>query len=259
MCDVALEQNRAPNDGEHPEGDPTQVRRDSLQTLTADTHSIPFKRCDNSSVQIAIEKDSLERSQTSSKISFSKAAQPTGTNYVVCATSLSEENFLSNTDEVKREAKSGSMSGTRDIIELLEDDDSQQFSSKPIIPIQPTRTSNESAAYTPGLIQLMNTALRAESARYRLCSPCYHVTQTGFEGAKWACGFRNLQMLMLSLIQRPEFKAALFSGSGDIPDVYGLQSWIEKAWADGFDPVVIQQHDVIALPLPYHCYVSIVT
>ena len=37
-------------------------------------------------------------------------------------------------------------------------------------------------------------------------------------------------------MQVPACKLKLFNGDGDIPDVNGMQSWIEKAWADGFDP-----------------------
>ena len=32
------------------------------------------------------------------------------------------------------------------------------------------------------------------------------------------------------------YRDALFNGTGEIPSVHGLQSWIEKAWGDGFDP-----------------------
>ena len=57
----------------------------------------------------------------------------------------------------------------------------------------------------------------------------------GVEGAQWACGFRNLQMLLLSLVQVPDYRTLLFTGTGEIPDIHGLQCWIEKAWAAGFD------------------------
>jgi hypothetical protein len=65
-----------------------------------------------------------------------------------------------------------------------------------------------------------------------------HITQFGYEGAQWACGYRNIQMLCVSLMQRPEFKRVLFNGSGDVPDVDGIQAWLEKAWHEGFDEVV---------------------
>jgi hypothetical protein len=67
---------------------------------------------------------------------------------------------------------------------------------------------------------------------------CCDSTQRGFEGAHWSCGYRNIQMLCSSLIQRPEYRAVLFNGSNDIPDVCGIQAWIEKAWQAGFDTMV---------------------
>jgi hypothetical protein len=43
-------------------------------------------------------------------------------------------------------------------------------------------------------------------------------------------------MLAYSLnLHRPEYRAVLFKGNGDVPDVHGVQSWIERAWDDGFD------------------------
>ena len=91
---------------------------------------------------------------------------------------------------------------------------------------------------TDGLIELINTELSENSpstVRYRLCSPCPHVTQTQADGAKWACGYRNIQMLLLSLNQIPVYRRVMFNGDGEIPCVNGMQSWIEKAWRAGFD------------------------
>lgn len=100
-----------------------------------------------------------------------------------------------------------------------------------------------SIASTEGIIELMEELLQAESKKtpainYRLCSPCHHITQKGFEGAHWSCGYRNIQMLCYALLKGPEYKANLFNGDGDIPDVYGIQTWIEKAWKAGFDVMV---------------------
>ena len=94
--------------------------------------------------------------------------------------------------------------------------------------------NSESA--TDGIIQLLERALRKTGTSFRLCSPLTHISQTGVEiGAKWSCGYRNIQMLCTALMQVPACKARLFKGDGDIPDVYGMQRWIERAWEDGFD------------------------
>jgi hypothetical protein len=70
---------------------------------------------------------------------------------------------------------------------------------------------------------------------FRLCGPTPFITQKGAEGEHWACGYRNIQMLCSALMLVPAFKQRLFNGSGDVPDVHGLQAWIEKAWSAGFD------------------------
>ena len=47
----------------------------------------------------------------------------------------------------------------------------------------------------------------------------------------WACGWRNLQMLTSSLIQRSEAHAErLFGGLRAAPNVVALQAWLERAW-----------------------------
>jgi hypothetical protein len=75
---------------------------------------------------------------------------------------------------------------------------------------------------------------------YRICTPsCPHVSQRGVSvGADWSCGYRNIQMLCNSLMALPCYKRVLFQGAGEVPDVHGLQAWIERAWAAGFDSEV---------------------
>jgi hypothetical protein len=97
---------------------------------------------------------------------------------------------------------------------------------------------NNNVAVTVGIIPLMDAVMEAEGTTYRVCSPCPHITQTGLEGAHWSCGYRNISMLCHSLIQVPEYRRVLFNGDGDIPDVHGIQVWIERAWAAGFDQMV---------------------
>jgi hypothetical protein len=103
-----------------------------------------------------------------------------------------------------------------------------------------------SDALTNGIVEMLDRILRKEDGvqDYRLCSPVPHVTQSGFEGSKWTCGYRNLQMLAYSLnLHRPEYRKVLFNGNGEVPDVHGLQSWIERAWDEGFDRTVGPHHN----------------
>lgn len=95
-----------------------------------------------------------------------------------------------------------------------------------------------SAASTVGLVEALQTVLTIEKATFSLCSPCAHITQKGFDGHQWSCGYRNIQMLCSSLLLCPQYGLRMFSGAGEIPDIHGIQSWIEKAWAAGFDVVV---------------------
>lgn len=89
-----------------------------------------------------------------------------------------------------------------------------------------------------GIIEKLRTALSKQPKTvFYVCSPCPHVSQIGAEGAKWSCGYRNIQMLCGMLACMPEYRERLFDGTGVIPDVRGLQSWIERSWADGFDAV----------------------
>jgi hypothetical protein len=65
-----------------------------------------------------------------------------------------------------------------------------------------------------------------------------------FVGQKddWSCGYRNLQMLLSALLPHlPEdhlfhTKYPRRSGHIAIPSLYQIQSAIENAWQDGFDP-----------------------
>lgn len=53
----------------------------------------------------------------------------------------------------------------------------------------------------------------------------------------WACGYRNIQMMSSHLLQRNEdFAKALFDGKGFVPTVPGVQEYLDRAWARGFDP-----------------------
>eukprot|EP01138_Halocafeteria_seosinensis_P011681 gb/GECG01011937.1/.p1 GENE.gb/GECG01011937.1/~~gb/GECG01011937.1/.p1 ORF type:complete len:444 (+),score=44.82 gb/GECG01011937.1/:1-1332(+) len=73
----------------------------------------------------------------------------------------------------------------------------------------------------------------------RLCENVDHFTQsTSYLGPRdsWSCGYRNIQILCSSLMQSEKYRPRLFDGTGKIPDVNGIQRYIQEAWLNGFDP-----------------------
>jgi hypothetical protein len=100
----------------------------------------------------------------------------------------------------------------------------------------PTCESDDSV-YVDGIVDLLNYYTPFE--RFVLCAPPpFHFTQRKLYGKRWSCGYRNIQMLCSSLMQRPDFRNVLFSRDGKIPGIRSIQEWIERAWRDGFDPEV---------------------
>jgi len=102
---------------------------------------------------------------------------------------------------------------------------------------------------TKGMVQLLEKCYRDlmqvpqfgavyASLDWRLCSPVPHFTQKRV-GAKWSCGFRNIQMVCQSLMKRPEYRKVLFNGTtnGKVPSIHALQGWIYRAWHLGHDPL----------------------
>ena len=101
------------------------------------------------------------------------------------------------------------------------------------------KTWTDESAETTGIMILINNSLKVMKESYVLCRPdCSHFTQKNRYGHSWSCGYRNIQMLVSSLMKRELFKNVLFNGNGDIPSIKDIQIWIEKAWNDGFDPEV---------------------
>ncbi|CAH2252082.1 zinc finger with UFM1-specific peptidase domain [Pelobates cultripes] len=67
-----------------------------------------------------------------------------------------------------------------------------------------------------------------------LCSNLDHFSNSpGDKG--WGCGFRNFQMILSSLLHNDTFKNSL-QEYRSIPCIPKIQSLIEKAWKEGFDP-----------------------
>ncbi|CAM9461944.1 unnamed protein product, partial [Sphacelaria rigidula] len=78
---------------------------------------------------------------------------------------------------------------------------------------------------------------RGAGAEWRLCDPSVaHCSQRNAPGSEYSCGYRNIQMLCSALMDIPEYRRVLFGGSGCVPGVLLMQCWLERAWADGYDP-----------------------
>ncbi|XP_072264896.1 zinc finger-containing ubiquitin peptidase 1 isoform X2 [Pyxicephalus adspersus] len=83
------------------------------------------------------------------------------------------------------------------------------------------------------LHQYYNSAA-PEVNRVWLCSPVDHFSNgAGDEG--WGCGFRNFQMLLSSLLMNDSYRNCL-EDCRYIPCIPKIQSLIENAWKEGFDP-----------------------
>ncbi|XP_052894613.1 zinc finger-containing ubiquitin peptidase 1-like isoform X2 [Anopheles moucheti] len=74
-----------------------------------------------------------------------------------------------------------------------------------------------------------------------VCSSVDHYASSyGDKG--WGCGYRNLQMILSSLLQNTSYNEALYSAWGShgpartaMPSISRLQRMVEAAWAQGFD------------------------
>lgn len=80
--------------------------------------------------------------------------------------------------------------------------------------------------------------------RSLVCSAVDHYASSyGDKG--WGCGYRNLQMLLSSLLQNTTYNEALYSAWGTqgpsrtaMPSISRLQKMVEAAWTQGFDTQV---------------------
>ncbi|KAF8777998.1 Zinc finger-containing ubiquitin peptidase 1 [Argiope bruennichi] len=70
-----------------------------------------------------------------------------------------------------------------------------------------------------------------------LCNSVDHYASTyGDKG--WGCGYRNIQMMLSSLVHNTKYNSKLFNGRFAISK---LQELIENAWRQGFDPAGCEQ------------------
>lgn len=69
-----------------------------------------------------------------------------------------------------------------------------------------------------------------------VCSGIDHYASSyGDKG--WGCGYRNIQMMLSSLFQNPNYSEMLRAaiGSNSMPSISRLQKMVESAWTQGFD------------------------
>ncbi|KAM4772167.1 zinc finger-containing ubiquitin peptidase 1 [Rhinophrynus dorsalis] len=90
---------------------------------------------------------------------------------------------------------------------------------------------------TSGILEVLHTYYQSaapEVTRVWLCSQLDHFSNSpGDKG--WGCGFRNFQMIFSSLLQNYIYKNDL-KDYRSIPCIPKIQSMIEDAWKEGFDP-----------------------
>eukprot|EP00897_Mesotaenium_endlicherianum_P000087 jgi/Mesen1/10079/ME000074S09419 len=98
-----------------------------------------------------------------------------------------------------------------------------------------------------GIMSLLRRCLLAENqgcSRAALSGYVEHYASQRKEDMGWGCGWRNIQMLSSNLLHcDEEMRGALFGGAGFVPDIRGLQQWLEFAWRGGFDEVGAGQLD----------------
>ncbi|KAJ2945429.1 hypothetical protein O0L34_g241 [Tuta absoluta] len=85
------------------------------------------------------------------------------------------------------------------------------------------------------IIQL--NSQNASVVKTYLCSAVDHYAST-YGDRGWGCGYRNMQMVLSSLMRHPQYSSLLGferDGSGCVPSIPRLQLMVEKAWQMGFD------------------------
>lgn len=80
------------------------------------------------------------------------------------------------------------------------------------------------------------SAASAGVTKSYVCSSIDHYASSyGDKG--WGCGYRNIQMMLSSLFQNPNYSEMLRAaiGSNSMPSISRLQKMVESAWTQGFD------------------------
>lgn len=111
----------------------------------------------------------------------------------------------------------------------------------------PSRTlflsERDNAIVSPNLIGLMEDAFQNNNTIvYLKGNDMLHIQQTD----KWSCGFRNLQMVLSSVLPQLPPSHTYYSKTASppncIPNVPQLQRLLERAWKEGFDPSGAQHY-----------------
>lgn len=91
----------------------------------------------------------------------------------------------------------------------------------------------------PRIVQFSNSAPGV--IKSLICSGVDHYA-SNYGDKGWGCGYRNMQMLLSSLLQNTMYNEALYSAWGNhgpsrsaMPSISRLQQMVEAAWAQGFD------------------------
>lgn len=91
------------------------------------------------------------------------------------------------------------------------------------------------------LAQLLQVSPSAATSRSILCDSRLQLTLDNVDSpTTWACGYRNLQMLLSVLLAKdPTAAPAMLhrTGSRGVPDIATIQKTLEDAWKSGIDAV----------------------
>ncbi|XP_076467361.1 uncharacterized protein LOC143298355 isoform X2 [Babylonia areolata] len=121
-----------------------------------------------------------------------------------------------------------------------------QFHAKKVAHAQSSRSGvDDSSTLTAGVVEKLQQFYDSRGCprtvtRVHLCAATHHFSAS-YGDRGWGCGYRNLQMLLSSLMNDPTYLQVLFNGRAKIPSIQKLQQLMEAAWQKGFDPQGCQQ------------------
>ncbi|CAD5121215.1 unnamed protein product [Dimorphilus gyrociliatus] len=120
---------------------------------------------------------------------------------------------------------------------------SQEVASTSSGQSQSTLFDKESGKIYSNILNILREYLTAIKSDFKLCSSCYLFTNGPFDRG-WSCGYRNLQMLLSSMMNSREFSnCEIFSNQflQELTPIRKIQTLIERAWSLGFDTRGAQQ------------------